>query len=749
MSRLFCLLLLTFLIAPYAFTQSIVRGLVSDGTHPVANAAIKLDGSAHLATTNDSGKFELLNIPHGKLALTITADGFNDLHTTLNLPRDAGMEHRFKMSKTDHEINEVVVTGTLRETRRGTSPVPVEIISAQLFRKNPTPNLFEALAMVNGVRAQTTCNVCNTGEIRINGMDGPYTMVLIDGMPIVSALSTVYGLNGIPNSLVDRIEVVKGPASALYGTEAMGGIINVITRSPDQSPKFSADTWASTWGEVNTDMGASFKAGKARSLLGLNYFNYQQPKDLNRDGFTDLALQQRVSLFNKWQWRRAQNRQASVAARYVYEDRWGGDMRWQRQWRGSDSIYGESIYTARVEMIASYQLPLREKILLQASYNWHDQDSYYGMTPFMASQQVFFAQGFWDKKLSEHQHLVIGASFRNTLYDDNTPATADANGSNRVTSTPLPGVFVQDEWVLNAKNTLLFGYRVDHQAKHGWIHSPRLAWKWSPVADHTFRFSVGSGFRVVNLFTEDHAALTGSRTVVIAENLRPERSWNGNLNYNNRLTLANGWMSVDATGFYSYFTNRIIGDFDSDPNAIIYRNLKGHSVSRGISLNVNWYPEGALKLSAGTTFLDVYYTQTDSMSHESRRRQLYAPIWSGNFSASYSFPRHMSIDLTGQFTGPMRLPVQPMDYRSEYSPWYTLLNIQAGKRWHSGVEIYGGVKNILNFLPVSPIMRPQDPFDKQAGNVAANPNGYTFDTGYNYAPLQGARGYIGIRYTYK
>ena len=127
-------------------------------------------------------------------------------------------------------LDEIVITGTMKAVRKADSPVPIEIYTPKFFQKNPTPSLFDAVQLINGVQPQLNCNVCNTGDIHINGMEGPYTMILIDGMPIVSSLSTVYGLSGIPNSLVERIEVVKGPASSLYGTEAMGGIINVITK---------------------------------------------------------------------------------------------------------------------------------------------------------------------------------------------------------------------------------------------------------------------------------------------------------------------------------------------------------------------------------------------------------------------------------------------------------------------------------------------------------------------------------------
>src|SRR5690606_1698146 len=279
------------------------------------------------------------------------------------------------------------------------SPAAVEIYTPAFFKKNPTPSVFDALQQVNGVRPQLNCNLCNTGDIHINGLEGPYTMVLIDGMPIVSGLSTVYGLSGIPNALIERIEIVKGPASSLYGSEAVGGLINIITKKPAQAPRIYADAFATSWQEYNTDLGFKFDAGKKASVLtGVNYFKYANPVDKNKDHFTDVTLQDRISLFQKWSFNRKENRLFSAAARYYYEDRWGGEMDWTKKYRGGEEVYGESIYTKRWEFLGSYQLPMKEKILFSFSYNDHDQNSVYGSTPYMAQQRIGFGQLTWDKK---------------------------------------------------------------------------------------------------------------------------------------------------------------------------------------------------------------------------------------------------------------------------------------------------------------------------------------------------------------
>ncbi|MXN91029.1 TonB-dependent receptor [Flavobacterium sp. Sd200] len=723
-----------------------IKGTVTDGKQTIPAATVILNPTGRAIAADTDGNYEIKEVSFGTYEIIFSAVGLKTIRKKVTINSTAPVVLNVTLQEDSQALEEVVITGTMKEVSRTDSPIPVEIITPKLFKKNPTPSLFEAVGMINGVQPQLNCNVCNTGDIHINGMEGPYTMILIDGMPIVSSLSTVYGLSGIPNSLVERIEVVKGPASSLYGSEAMGGIINVITKTPYKAPQISADYFVTSWGEHSLDGAVKFKAGKATSLLGLNYFNYNVKADKNHDNFTDVTQQDRISVFNKWNFDRKENRLFSLGARYVYEDRWGGEMQWNKQWRGSDSIYGESIYTRRAELIGLYQLPTTERIFTQFSYNWHDQNSFYGDTPYMATQQVGFLQAYWDKTFAGGHNFLLGAAMRYTHYDDNTPGTADANGNNKPQKTPLPGLFVQDEWKLNDKHTVLGGYRFDYDEHHGGIHSPRVAYKFSPNNNNTLRASFGTGFRVVNLFTEDHAALTGAREVVITEALNPERSYNSNLNYVLKVPTDAVHITFDATGFYSYFTNKIVGDFDSDPTKIIYDNLNGHAISQGVSLNTDLVFTIPLKVMAGISYMDVFQKEDNGIGGKTKVQQLHAPKWSGNFIATYTFPNNFSLDVTGNWYGPMRLPILPNDYRPEYSPWFCIANLQLTKKLDYGLEFYGGVKNVFDFVPKYALMRPFDPFNKTADDPVSNPNGYTFDTAYNYASLQGRRVFLGVRY---
>lgn len=740
--------------------KATLSGTVKDENgRPIEMATVALPKFGIGAWTDSLGRFDLTEVPPGEWKLEASFLGHESYKGKISVQGQDHAHIDIVLTAQATKLDEVVVSGTLKEVSKLDSPVPIEVYTSQFFKANPTPSLFDALQNINGVRPQLNCNICNTGDIHINGLEGPYTMVLIDGMPIVSGLSSVYGLSGIPQSLIDRVEVVKGPASTLYGSEAVGGLINVITKRPDQAPLFSADLFATTWQEVSADLATKFRAGtRASSLLGINYFNYQRPRDDNGDGFTDLTLQNRVSVFNKWSIHRPNGRLFSIAGRYVYEDRWGGQMGWSKRYRGGDEVYGESIYTKRWETFGTYQLPGSEQLTLSFSANGHNQDSYYGETPFMADQYIGFLQLTWNKALGKHD-VTSGLAYRFTYYDDNTPATASPGdlSSNQPSIAHLPGLFVQDEIALDEQNKLLLGLRYDYNSLHGNILTPRINYKWSSKdKSNVLRASIGNGYRVANIFTEDHAALTGAREVVFMEELKPETSWNGNLNFVKKIYWGRTFIGLDATAFYTYFGNKIIADYDTDPNKIVYGNLEGHAISKGVSLNIDMLLGNGLKLMAGGTLMDVF-----SEENGERSRQLFTERAMAVWNIGYALPwGNLSIDYTGNLYGPMRLPLlSPTDPRREYSPWWSIQNIQVTKKFRKhGFEIYAGVKNLLDWTPNKGnpfiIARANDPFDKQVtfgadGQALVtpdNPYGLTFDPSYVYGPNQGIRGFLGFRY---
>lgn len=740
--------------------QHTLSGKIYDAYHkPVEYALIHLMPNNMTLYSDSTGYYHFRGLARGKYRIQASILGYFKTEQNIYLEKDTVID--FFLQENPAFVQETVVSGTLYPVSKSDSPVLVEVYNKNFFQSNPASNVFEAMQNVNGVRPQVNCNICSTGDIHINGLEGPYTMVLIDGMPVVSGLSTIYGLTGIPASLIEQVEVIKGANSTLYGSEAVAGTINIITKSVNKAPLLSVETFASDWQDFNMDIGIKNKFGhRNHNLLGINYFNYQRITDKNKDAFSDIPLQHRISIFDKISIQDKDNDEVfTLAGRYLYEDRWGGQTQWKKQFRGTDSIYGESIFTNRAELLGTYYLPnMKNKIKLQFSTNFHYQNSVYGTTVFDAQQQVHFAQLLYQNTFKNH-FLSTGLGYRYIYYDDNTFATQEYKNTllqNKPSVTSLPGIFIQDEWKIHKKHTFLAGIRYDYHNTHGSIFSPRIAFKHTSLdKKHTLRASAGNGFRVVNVFTEDHAALTGARTVIFANALKPETSWSGQINYVHKNHLwDNHFFTFDMGMFYTYFTNKIIPDY-SDANKIIYDNLTGYAISRGFNTGINTIFANGFSANVGFTLLDVYF-----MENGQKQRPLLTEPYSAVWTLKYESKKHgFGIDYTGNLYGPMKLPLLgSLDTRPEYSPVWTIQNIQITKQWKriKGLELFGGIKNLFNFVPPAySITRSHDPFDKNVlfdgqGNVIPtpdNPQALTFDTNYVFAPNQGRRAFLGIRYT--
>ena len=723
-----------------------VNGRVYSEGEPLNGASLRIKGTNLGTITNEQGYFSIEFSEKRNNQLIISYIG----HKSKQIEIDPNNSDVGRIILELYEsLDEIVISGTLKPVSKLKSPVAVEVYSQSFFKANPSPSIFESLESINGIRPQLNCNVCNTGDIHINGQEGSYTMVLIDGLPIVSGLSTVYGLSGIPQSLIERVEIVKGPASTLYGSEAIGGVINLITKLPENSSKLSIDSFVSDWGEINTDIGYKYSLSKKTTgLLGINYFNFSNPIDKNNDGFTDLTIQDRISIFNKFTY----GDKLSFATRFVYEDRWGGQLDWEPKYRGGDTIYGESIYTTRFEAFGNYKF--NKNLSFQFSYNNHTHNSAYGTTIFNANQTIGFGQLIWNKTIKNND-LLFGLAYRYTYYDDDTTATFnEILNSNKEDIYHMPGLFIQDEIKINESNTLLLGLRFDHNSLHGNIFTPRINYKLSNY-DQTsiLRLSFGTGYRVAQVFTEDHAALTGARDVVFLNDLEPEKSWNTNLNYVKKVYLKEGAIiDFDLSIFKTQFSNKIIPDYDTNPNKIIYDNLKGRSISQGLSLNINSLLENGIRFNLGATYIDSYIKE-DGVKTVPYLTEKFQGVW--KFEKKWN-DKNLIFDLTGTTIGPLRLPtLSRLDPRPDYSSTFSIVNIQLTKILKNTFEIYGGVKNIFDFTPPkNSIARSFDPFDKQvvfdnSGNAIQNENNpyaLTFDPSYVFASNQGFRFFFGLRY---
>lgn len=705
-----------------------------------ANVAIK--GSNIGATSDAQGHYLIDKVPPGKQVVVVSVVGYMRKELDLHVNSSNPVILNFELERDLIQLEQVVVTGTMKEVSLKDSPVKMEVITGSFLQKTASANLMESIDLVNGLQSCSDCNVCGTTGIHINGMESSNTAILIDGMPIMGALASVYGLNGIPTEMIDRIEILKGPSSTLYGSEAVAGVINVITKSPQKAPMFSFNSFYTSDAENNVDFSfVPLKKGRIKTMVSGNYYRMQNFLDDNKDGFADMVLTApRFTLFNKWSVDRPENRIFTVSARYYYENRYGGtrDFLGNYDWkknsphRGNDSVYGESIFTNRFELIGSYQLPISaENIRLDFSWSHHDQDSWYATDHYAARQEILFGNLIWTKDLNDSNDFLLGLSSRYQTYDDNTEIIPEKD------KQFIPGVFAQNTWSMNRRTKLLGGIRMDHHKKHGLIFSPRLNLSYKAGNFTTFRFNSGTGFRIVNVFSEDHAAYHGIREVVIVNEIKPEQSINATFSLNHLFNIGSTVYTFDADVFYTHFTNKIIADYDTDPTKLIYSNLEGESfaVSRGVSSSIQAAFEIPLRITLGATYQDVYSMESDEAGVAEKHEVIKVPKFTGLYTLSYELSGiRTSFDLNGTYTSSMRMPQFDAPYeRPLKSPYFFLHNFMVNHRVSTNAQVYFEVKNIGNFTQESPIINPFNPFDD------------SFDTSYSYGPLRGRRFALGFR----
>ncbi|MEX1001096.1 MAG: TonB-dependent receptor [Crocinitomicaceae bacterium] len=729
--KLFFLFFILFSTPLWSQTFTLKGKVMSEGV-PVPFAKVYLPELDKGAIAKTDGSFEIAAVPEGEYQMKVTSVGHKEFMEKVIVSQESFFVE-IELLDNELELNTVVITGTMRETSVANSAVKIQVLSEEFFKASPVNSVIEAMQTVNGVQEQVNCGVCGTNDIHINGMEGPYTLVLIDGMPIVSGLSSVYGFNGIPTSIIERVEIVKGPSSTLYGTEAVGGVINIITKTPEKLPLLQLNTNYNNHQELHSSFAVTPRIGKRlyTTISGDYYYNDRR-MDFNEDGFTDIPLNNRISIFNKWQLNDKKDQMIfSLAGRYYNEDRFGGVMDWEKEHRGSDSVYGESIKTERIELIGTYIFPIKNRNLkLDVSANVHKQNSWYGDVSYSAFQQVFFSNLIWSQKIKKRHYILGGLTNRHQIYKDNTPSMTDEN-------TYVPGIFIQDEFDWTDELKMLGGMRLDYHQDHGLIFSPRFSLKKQFGAFTALRFNYGTGFRQVHLFTEDHAFVSGARDVVILEELRPERSHNATLNLNHTYT-ALGYGNLDVDIFYTYFQNKIVPDFDQDPNLIVYENLDGYGTTRGVAFAVNHSFTFPLRVRMGVTFMDVFEKVEDAEGNVSKNEQFFAPKFSGTFGLNYHWKKaDISFNYQGRVMGSQRLPEFTGEFeRPDKSPWYTVQNFQLTKTFKKlNLEVYTGIKNIFNYTQPSPLIDPQNPF------------GDNFDTSYAYAPLQVRRFFLGLRWS--
>lgn len=707
------------------------------------NAIVQWLGSQVAAVTDDKGAFEIpfpkdtVNIP---FRLVVSYAGardtfsFDDLHD----------EWVFTLS-----ANITLQEVTIYDQNSGAyiskiQPIKTEIINRNELRKAACCDLAGCFETQSTVQPQTTNILTNAKELRILGLSGVYNQILVDGLPLIQGLTYTYGISTIPGSMLDNIWVVKGANSVLQGYENMVGQITVFPREGGTADPFTADLLVNSFGEKHLNAGFSLKREKWNNYLAIHTSQPGNKFDRDHDGFLDLPLLTRYSFYNKWRYRKENENGFStfLGTRFVDEQRLGGQSSFDPDAdKGTTSNYGQLTSFKQYELFTKtgWRFDENNKISLLASAVNHDQNSWFGVLNYKAQQLHLYSnlqyEYFYGN--SKQHDLKAGISYRNLHIDENILFSSDTTkrsfAGRYLKNESIPGVFIENILNIARQNiTLITGVRLDNHNEFGLFLTPRVMIRYQAPTNTDIRLSFGSGWRTVNMFSENINLLTSNRDIIFTEKLNPERSVNMGLN----VTQTWRWSGVEYTAtadfYHTRFQNQFFPDYDLYSDKAIVSNFTKPSISNGFQLELSAGILEQVNLRAAYNFLDVWRKPEDVkilLPYNSRHKLL------GVISIHSKEPL-WQVDMNLHWYGQQRLPESknlPDDLKQPaFSKEFTLISLQythTFKEW----ELFAGCENIFDFRQIRPILDYSNPFGKH------------FDTSFAWGPTRGREFYAGIR----
>ncbi len=718
----------------------VIKGRVygsSEGKkEPLDAAIVKWINTTKGTITDEKGFFEISHDNISDLRLVVSYTGYTT--DTIEVGEKTFVEVTIYPNATTDVIQ---VEDEMSSTYYDNVTAKTEVITSQELVKDACCDLSGCFGRNSSVEVAVTDIITDSKELKILGLEGVYTQILTDNMPVFSGLNVKYGVSSIPGTLIDRITVSKGSNSVLHGYESISGIMNVLIKDYDNSDKFLVNAFLNSMLEKQVNMNFAQNTGKLWNTIA-SFHSAQKSNriDENNDGFLDNPLTTRYVLYNKWNYSDSKSKtEFNIAGRYWNEERIGGQDFFNIDTdEGSNTVYGQTVKVNSFEGYSRYSKSLSSKSSMKfyLSGSGYDQNSFYGYTSYDAKQTNVNAIAFYEFEISDLSIMKTGISYKYQNIDEtigfNDSTNKTYNGNYPLLES-LPGVFAESSTnLLNNKATLTAGLRYDHHNSYGSIVTPRALIRYQPFDDLVLRTSAGTGFRIAKIFSEYSNVLASSRNIIITEALDPEKVLNFGADILFYFQFGEVAGSLNLDYYHTTFMNKIIPDYDSDPTVVYFSNLDGGAHSNVLQAEASMKILKYIDLKLAYKFIDNRY-DLNGINYEQ-------PFNSKDrFFATFSYaPQDNSYILSAglQWFGKQRLPsteTNPPQYRRplESDP-YTMINAQVNKNF-SFVELYAGVDNILNFTQENPIIAADDPF------------GQYFDTSFIWGPTKGREFYFGFR----
>ena len=765
MKRLIPLLLLIFL-SVHSFAQSgYVKGKVTALGEPVPYSSISIQKTKIGASTDTLGNYAIKNVPSGVYKIIATSVGFKNLIKTITVKANDTTTLNFELLADKSDLDQIVVTGTRTPKRRTNSPVIVNLINSKTLDQVVASSLADGLKFQPGLRVEVDCQTCNYSQLRMNGLQGGYSQILVNSRPIFSPLMGLYGMEQIPTNMIDRIEIVRGGVSALYGSSAIGGTVNVITKTPIGNSYELTNTFQ----RINNRSSENLISGNASIVndartAGISLFVNNRNRaqyDANGDNFSELPQLKDNTFGTNLFFVPAKNQRIEFSLSSINEYRFGGEivkkpayLAEQSEERTHNIIMGSADYSISFNddknSLSFYyggQVTDRRHYTGIIPDDAVERQAFYANPPYGTSDVVTHQGGVqfnnrFDNFLGGKAVLTAGGEY---VYDSVFDEIKSYNYEIDQTTKNI-GFFVQQDWDVTPKLNFLAGFRLDkHNLVDHAIFSPRLSLLYKVADKSQLRFGWGTGFRAPQAFDTDlHIAFAagGVSRISLAPGLFEEKSnsFTGSFNYDKATEHFIAGFTIE--GFYTNLKDAFyqfpLGE-DAFGKIFEKRNGKG-AVVKGLTLETRANFDYVVQIDAGFTLQSSKFSDAveNIKGLAPLRKFLRAPNAYGYATISYTPTKNWSLSVNGVYTGSMLLSHfagentgQNVDEYFDAKPFadvgFRLGHTFPLEKLKTGLEIFTGFKNVFNSY--------QDNFD----------TGKNRDSNFIYGPSLPRTVFFGIR----
>ena len=707
---------------------------------------VKLLGTSIATLTDASGHYSIRDINPGKYTVEVAYIGYKTSTKEIELSRDKTLEVNFEIAPDAFMLDQVVVTGSKSETKRRNSPALVSVATAKLLTCVSANSLADGLSFQPGVRVENDCQNCGFTQVRINGLDGHYSQILMNSRPVFSALTGVYGLEQIPANMIDRVEIMRGGGSALFGSSAIGGTINIITKDPTVNYAEASHQLTSIGisGALdnNTTLNASVVNANSRTgifIYGQN--RYRDGYDHDGDGFTEIAQLKTQTMGARTFFRPSNETRLTLEYHGTHEYRRGGD---QLELPPHEAMVAEQVDHNIHGGEASFDLWSKshnDHLNIFAATQNTKRSSYYGseqdQNAYGSTHDLVVSSGAqwthnFEKLWFMPAELIGGIEYNYNYLHDKT-LSYDHDVEQRIS---IYSVYLQNEW-RNDRWGFLAGARVDKNSIiDNAIVSPRANIRYNPSDNFNFRLSYSTGFRSPQAYAEDfHVAVVGGERVVtvLAKDLTHEKSHSFSLSADMYHRFGNVQTNLMLETFYTslndVFALRKLDEPDEKGNTVLERYNGSGATVWGFNAEAKVMLTSKIDLQGGLTWQKSRYKKPEYWSEDPGvapvKRMFRTPDLYGYITFNYAITRKWHATLSGTYSGAML--VQHMVGSgtdvdiAETTPAFFDLNFKLDYEFKvmngASLDFSLGINNIFNSY--------QKKFDK----------GYLRDSGYIYGPM--------------